>query len=246
MVDLLYAKKGVTSINPHIDGIEIEDEKREHLNFAFIKRTNVQKFDNHYLDTLLNKPFNKTKRVTYKTAKKLIDFKEHLKDYDDAFEPIEFYKNKIIEQIDKDLQQKAIPNKIDEKGKYMEYSSGLNSQIYFEVLSSDRYKDGVYLIDQPEDDVSPKSIKGHLLKNFKDMGKNRQVILVTHNPQFVVNLDVDNVIIMTKDENNFLKIESGALEYQDSETNVLNQIATLLDGGIETIRKRWKRYEKVN
>jgi predicted ATPase len=151
----------------------------------------------------------------------------------------------VLEQIDKDLTQKAIPNKLDETGKYVEYSSGLNSQIYFDVISSDRYKDGIYLIDQPEDDVSPKSIKGHLLRNFKDMGRNRQILMVTHNPQFVVNLDVDNVIIFTR-ENSHIKIESGALEYWDTETNVLGQVATLLDGGIETIRKRWKRYEKDN
>lgn len=244
IVDLLLAKKSIKPLNPHIENKEINDESLDYLNFIFIKRTVVQKFDDTYLVNLLTAPFSKSKKISIKKIKKIDDLKNALKAYDDS-DPFEFYMNKVIEQIDKDLSQKAIPNKLDETGKYVEYSSGLNSQIYFEVLSSDRYKDGVYLIDQPEDDVSPKSIKGHLLRNFKDMGKNRQILMVTHNPQFVVNLDADNVIIFTR-ENSHIKIESGALEYQDSETNVLNQVATLLDGGIETIRKRWKRYEKDN
>jgi predicted ATPase len=244
IVDLLFAKKSLKPLKPHIETKEIVDEGLDYLNFMFIKRTMVQKFDDIYLINLLNNPFSKVKKITIDSIKKIEDLKNALKEYDDS-DPIDFYKNKVIEQIDKDLTQKAIPNKLDETGKYIEYSSGLNSQIYFEVLSSDRYKDGIYLIDQPEDDVSPKSIKGHLLRNFKDMGKNRQIIMVTHNPQFVVNLDADNVIIFTR-ENSHIKIESGALEYQDSKTNILNQVATLLDGGIETIRKRWKRYEKDN
>ena len=77
------------------------------------------------------------------------------------------------------------------------------------------------------------------------MGRNRQILMVTHNPQFVVNLDVDNVIVITKDEDRIV-VESGALEYQDSKTNILNKVASLLDGGVETIRRRWKRYEKGN
>jgi len=244
IVELLSVKKSLQPIEPYIEAKEIKDESLDYLNFTFIKRTTVQKIDGIYLINLLNTPFSKTKKITLSTVKTIDVFKEALKEYDDS-DPIDFYKTKIKDQIDKDLTQKAIPNKLDETGKHVEYSSGLNSQIYFDVLSSDRYKDGIYLIDQPEDDVSPKSIKGHLLRNFKDMGRNRQVLMVTHNPQFVVNLDADNVVIFTRD-NDRIKIESGALEYQDSDTNILNQVATLLDGGIETIRKRWKRYEKDN
>ncbi|CCV64713.1 conserved hypothetical protein [Alteracholeplasma palmae J233] len=245
ITELLFSNKALKPIAPHIDTKEIKDEGRDYLNFTFIKRTTVQKFDDTYLVNLLNTPFSKTKKATYDSAKTKTELKEILKDYDESMDAIDFYQMKVIGQIDKDLVQKAIPNKLDETGKYVEYSSGLNAQIYFDVLSSDRYKDGIYLIDQPEDDVSPKSIKGHLLRNFKDMGRNRQVLLVTHNPQFVVNLDVDNVIVFTRDKDK-INIESGALEYQDPKTNILNLVATLLDGGVETIRKRWKRYEKDN
>lgn len=244
MISLLEAKTKIKNINVDIEETEIEDEKLDYLKFTFIKRTKVQKINNEYLINLLNYPLKKNKNNKYDlidSKNKLIEF---LKDFDDS-EPLDFYKNKLIEKIDSDLSQRAIPNKLDEKGKHVEYSSGLNSQIYFEILSADRYKDGIYIIDQPEDDVSPKSIKKHLLGNFKDMGRNRQILMVTHNPQFVVNLDVDNVIVITKDEDKIV-VESGALEYQDSKTNILNKVASLLDGGVETIRRRWKRYEKGN
>ncbi len=54
---------------------------------------------------------------------------------------------------------------------------------------------GVYVIDQPEDQISQVAIKKHVLGAFKRMSANRQVLMITHNPLFVVNLDVDNVIV---------------------------------------------------
>ena len=54
------------------------------------------------------------------------------------------------------------------------------------------------MIDQPKDHISPKAIKEKVLDQFRKMGQNRQVIMATHNPQFIVNLDVDNVIFYLK------------------------------------------------
>ena len=75
------------------------------------------------------------------------------------------------------------------------------------------------------------------------MSKRRQIILITHNPQFIVNLDVDNVIFIKKD-NGKIDVSYGALEYKDSDTDILDIISENIDGGIETINERWKRYEK--
>ena len=77
------------------------------------------------------------------------------------------------------------------------------------------------------------------------MGENRQVIIVTHNPQFIVNLDIDNLVFIHR-ENGKLQIQSGALEYVCPEYSVLEIVADNIDGGLESIQKRWKRYEKVN
>ena len=122
----------------------------------------------------------------------------------------------------------------------------MNSAIYFDILSTDR-REGIYIVDQPEDDISQNGIKSNVLDNFKAMSNNRQIIMITHNPQFVVNLDVDNVICLTKDDKDNLCLKYGALEYVDKEKDIdiLDTVAKNLDGGIDSIKKRWKRYEKA-
>lgn len=128
--------------------------------------------------------------------------------------------------------------------KYEEMSSGLDAKIYFDLLSYEVTRSGVYIIDQPEDNISQSAIRNYLLSRFKTMGENRQIIMVTHNPQFIVNLDIDNLIFISKKDGK-IKIQSGALEYACTEYNVLDIVAQNIDGGLETIQKRWKRYDKV-
>ncbi len=66
--------------------------------------------------------------------------------------------------------------------------------------------------------------------------------MVTHNPQFIVNLDVDNVVFLSKNEE--ISVQSGALEYEDNKYSILQIVADNIDGGIYTIQQRVKRYEK--
>lgn len=124
-----------------------------------------------------------------------------------------------------------------------ELSSGFNSKIYFDILSYETSHAGTYIIDQPEDNISQKSIREYLLDRFKVMGENRQVIIVTHNPQFIVNLDVDNVIFIGREDDK-LVVRSGALEYKNDKYSILDIVANHIEGGLETLRRRWKRYEK--
>ncbi len=151
-------------------------------------------------------------------------------------------KTKISEQL---LEDFKVISSITKEGEdvYSKLSSGMNSSIYFQILASDK-RDGIYIVDQPEDDVSQTSIKNSIIQEFKRMSQNRQIIMITHNPQFVVNLDVDNVIAIYKKDGK-IDIKSGGLEYQDADTDILDIVANNLDGGIESIRKRWKRYDKA-
>ena len=57
-------------------------------------------------------------------------------------------------------------------------------------------------------------------------------------------LDVDNLIFISKKEGK-LEVQSGALEYACSEYSILDIVAQNIDGGLESIKKRWKRYEKT-
>ena len=69
--------------------------------------------------------------------------------------------------------------------------------------------------------------------------------MVTHNPQFIVNLDVDNIIYISKKTGDFI-VQSGALEFVCDEYDILDIVANNIDGGLDSIKKRWKRYEKNN
>ena len=174
------------------------------------------------------------------TRKELQDI---IKNYpSDVNDPCKVLKEKINSKLDKDFKplNAIVENKMDI---YKDLSEGFNSQIYFTLLSGETKNKGIYLIDQPEDHISQKAIKDYVLEQFRNMGMHRQVIMVTHNPQFIVNLDVDNVIFLTKNDDDF-EVLSGALEYEELNYSILKIVADNIEGGLETISRRLKRYEK--
>ena len=62
-------------------------------------------------------------------------------------------------------------------------------------LGLDDSDDRPLLIDQPEENLDPKSIYDELVGLFQAAKKKRQVIMVTHNANLVVNTDADQIII---------------------------------------------------
>lgn len=125
-------------------------------------------------------------------------------------------------------------------------SAGINALYYLDIKSY-IYDKKVFIIDQPEDDVSQTKIGSVLLNSLRNFSKKSQVIIITHNPQLVVNLDADNIIVIKKheeiDEINFI---NGPLERFDKDVDMIRIVADTLEGGIEVIKKRWKRYDKAN
>lgn len=173
------------------------------------------------------------------------NLKEYIKNYsaeEDTITPLDVFKEKLKAKLDKDFE---IKNGIIEDGMdaFDVVSSGFDAQMYFTLISGEVQDKGIYLIDQPEDHISQKAIKEKVLKQFRRMGQFRQVIMVTHNPQFIVNLDVDNVIFLSM-ENGEFKVRSGSLEYENDEYSILNIVADNIEGGLPTIMGRMKRYEK--
>lgn len=109
---------------------------------------------------------------------------------------------------------------------------------YYKLQLSKEIDSDVILIDQPEDDISMKRIENYMINYFNSVRDKKQVIFVTHNPLLVVNLDVDNVIDITKDRKNILSIKSGCLEDND----LLEVVSESLDGGKEAVERRLKVY----
>lgn len=109
---------------------------------------------------------------------------------------------------------------------------------YYKLQLSKKFDSDVILIDQPEDDISMKRIENYMIKYFNSVRDKKQVIFVTHNPLLVVNLDVDNIISISKDRKNVIDIKSGCLEYND----LLEIVSESLDGGKEAVERRLKVY----
>ncbi len=249
IIDLLKEKKLITNFNFPNDKYTISFNSNEYQDYIFYETIDLplkynmtisQEYFKDLIASVLSKNSSQTINTAEITNETLLKIINGNQGYTDGLECL---KQKIKEKLDS--QFKHI-RKITQSGKDItqEMSNGFNSQMYFDILSrTPSTTQGIYLIDQPEDDVSQIAIKNNLIVNFKRMAKNRQIILVTHNPQFVVNLDADNIIFIKKANKN-IEIINGALEYKDKDVDILKIVSDNLDGGIDSIKKRWKRYEK--
>lgn len=99
------------------------------------------------------------------------------------------------------------------------------------------------LIDQPEDNISNRKILKELIEYFGKLRDKVQIVIVTHNPLLVVNLDADNVIYLDNKENR-LAVTWGCLE--DEKSGILKLVAKHMDGGKAAVEKRLKVYGKDN
>ncbi len=212
---------------------------------AFVNRfkSNIASINNDYCrgvlkSVLLDKATINTATITEAELTSIIKDKKSTPSYTG----LNLLKEKIKARLDDDFSSEQAIVKNDGQDD-ADYSSGFNASKYFSLIANDTNSKGIYIVDQPEDDVSQPSIKNSIVPNLRTMRSNRQIILVTHNPQFVVNLDADNVLYFSDHADGFV-IQSGALEYKDSGYDILKIVSDNLDGGIDSLKKRWKRYEK--
>jgi energy-coupling factor transporter ATP-binding protein EcfA2 len=103
------------------------------------------------------------------------------------------------------------------------------------------------IVDQPDENLDNESIYKLLTRYFKEAKTRRQIILITHNPNLVVNADSEQVIIAkcTRRANGFPHItyKSGALENTVADgTRIREQACRILEGGSDAFRKREQRY----
>lgn len=119
------------------------------------------------------------------------------------------------------------------------------------------------IIDQPEDSLDNRAIYQELTKYLKHKKKERQIIVITHNPNIVVGADAENIIIAnqcstgTPNENE-TKFDylNGALENinpLDEKSNFMlpkqsirQHVFEILEGGKEAFEKREDKYNLKN
>jgi len=241
--EIISKSENMKPYAPEIEKTIIEYNSNSVQDYNFVSRIKAQEISLQLFMQHVNSLFKSNKRVDLNTV--TIDkLRDSLLKYDGS-PVLQFFRDALRKSFEDDFLPKQTIN-LRQSEKTEELSAGLNAKIYFDLLSYEKNIDGVYIIDQPEDNVSQPSIKEHLLDCFKTMGENRQVIMVSHNPQFIVNLDVDNIIYLFCGDDGRLRFQSGALEYECDDYNVLQLVAENIDGGLDSIQKRWKRYEKNN
>ena len=245
IVNYYYKNKNKVKYEPNIKEEKVPTTSNKVGKYRFVAKTKIKEISNKNLLTLINNVLGKSvKDINLIDSITIPDrFSNRNKDisYNDKLINL---KNELDKEIDNYFSIDKAINDASDKDVTKELSSGFNSKIYFDLISNQTDDNRIYIIDQPEDDVSQPSIKKNILGDFYDMSKNRQVIIITHNPQFIVNLDVDNVIFIGKDENDKIYIQNGALEYCDKDYDILKIVADNIEGGIDSINERWKRYDK--
>lgn len=96
------------------------------------------------------------------------------------------------------------------------------------------------IIDQPEDNLDNQSVFGKLVPCILEAKKNRQIIIVTHNPNLAIACDSELIIYSENNENN-INYFSGSIENKE----IKNKIVDILEGTMEAFELRNSKYKSL-
>lgn len=104
------------------------------------------------------------------------------------------------------------------------------------------------IIDQPDDNLDNVSVYPSLVEYFRTRKKTRQVIIITHNPNLVVNTDSEQVFVASFDGARTPKLvyRCGALEDTHPTATVVGireDVCKVLEGGSKAFQLRERRYD---
>lgn len=114
-------------------------------------------------------------------------------------------------------------------------------------LGLDEWDQRPLIIDQPEENLDPRSVYADLVPFFLDAAKRRQIIMVTHNANLVVNTDSDQVIVAFAERVSpqvlpNINYIAGGLE----DPYICTRVCEILEGGDDAFRKRGRRYSMMS
>lgn len=139
-------------------------------------------------------------------------------------------------------------------------SPGKRSFVVLKLLLDFSDKKCPILIDQPEDNLDNRAIYNELVKYIREKKKERQIILVTHNPNIVVGADSEEVIVANQNGKN--APNDGGIKFQyvfgslensvkrnDNDTmpilyrcGIREHVCDILEGGENAFRDRECKY----
>ena len=139
-------------------------------------------------------------------------------------------------------------------------SPGKRSFVVLKLLLDFSDKKCPILIDQPEDNLDNRAIYSDLVRYIRKKKRDRQIILVTHNPNIVVGADSEEVIIANQNgknapNENGIKFQylCGSLENSKDRMNdetipmldrcgVREHVCDILEGGENAFKERENKY----
>lgn len=109
-------------------------------------------------------------------------------------------------------------------------------------LALDDDDDRPLVIDQPEENLDPQSVFSELVPTFMDAKARRQVVMVTHNANLVINTDADQIIIADASPRRNgglprLTYQAGGLD----NAGVRTAVCEILEGGELAFQERARR-----
>ncbi|MCY3820570.1 MAG: AAA family ATPase [Gammaproteobacteria bacterium] len=99
------------------------------------------------------------------------------------------------------------------------------------------FGDEPLVLDQPEDDLDNHLIYDLIVRQIRENKLRRQLIVVTHNPNVVVNGDAELVHVLDFTNDQCRVVQAGALQQK----SVREEVCRVMEGGREAFSRRWAR-----
>ncbi len=188
----------------------------------FDNKENVKNFLVNIVDAIFE-----DKRENYDNQKRYLE--EQVKD------PLTFYNNLFsLSFLDYNYQLMQGAKKLQQLSPG---ERGALLLIFYLLLDKDNKP---LIIDQPEDNLDNHSVANILVPFIRKAKANRQIILVTHNPNLAVVSDAEQVIFVNIDKENeyTFEYESGSIENR----RINEKIVQVLEGAMPAFNKRKRKY----
>lgn len=242
-------------LNINHDGIKISVDMsfQQSLMESFIeenlnmRNADNKRFLNSVFDDYLNSSVNLLDEIIRKGLENRLECKRSMPSFDFMYQFL--LKNWY-----------GISYKLQYQGdSFTEMSEGKKAFVILKLLLDFSDKTCPILIDQPEDSLDNRAIYKELVSYIKRKKEERQIILVTHNPNVVVSADAENVIVANQhgsdcqnNENVRFLYVNGSLENTKTKDNdnanvlqsqgIREHVCEILEGGKEAFEKREHKY----
>jgi len=267
--EFIHMEMGVPGLPASKIGLDAE---REGLKIQGLAKFNFPKFRG------IVKDFSDGRKASYTNFNICSEKRKALDEFDlkELISDVQKMFSSIVELNDYSLLGKANPKSVIKElmkdhffdywqieyknDKLGEMSTGKASYVILMLIIGLSRSKAPILIDQPEDNLDNRSITAELVEYLREKKTERQIILVTHNPNIVVNADAENIIVANQNGQNDTGNDSpylfdyinGSIENtftrNISEKNLLRSmgirehIAEIVEGGQEAFKKREEKY----